>query len=79
MQKNNERMKKFHNGSVTRKLVAGTLALFFAVLMGLVIFQVDLSTAWAMGGAFTRVDKFFQEHTIYLPDDLVVKHNVLVK
>ena len=49
MKRNNEQMKKFHNGSVTRKLVAGTLALFFAVLMGLVIFQVDLSTAWAMG------------------------------
>lgn len=78
MLKKKERMKKLHNVSAMRKLVAGTLALFFAALIGMSIFQVGFHAAWAKGGAFTRDDSFLQQHTIYLPDGLVLKHKVTV-
>ena len=78
MHKKKDRMKKFHNVSVTRKLVAGTLALFFALLLGMTMLHLGINTALAKGGAFTSDDTFLRAQNIYLPENFQVKHQVNV-
>ena len=78
MLKNKNRMKKFHNGSIMRKLVMGTLALFFATLLVMSMLKFGVVSSQAKGGAITRDDGFWSTTQAILPDDFVIKHKVTV-
>ena len=79
MHKMKEWMEKLHNGSVKRNLVAGTLALFFATLLVMSMFELGIIKVDARGGALTWVKEYFWDQTgTLLPDDFYLKQKVTV-